>query len=551
MNRISIYRQALIVCLTLAAVAWPVAAAAQASGKQDKQVLKQQLKAYDLDYAECWSATSWKAKLFDIQLKACDRTIVAPAKRDSHWSRVAVLHQRRAALLYGLERDAEALAALELSEKIGAERNDELFNGSTAIGNHMLRALLLSRGDNKDAALSEIAAARQKRPYSVLIMRSLDAIENHIVKDFDVALERMTRSMSLNPDIARALFPINILRGNIKAASEIADDVSSINPKPIGGWTVSGENDERQQFAEANEVDLMRAYVWHAMGDKAKAASIIAGVRADIGSFSGSAPMARTPKDKVPKYKLEAYEQRVSTARSVGNLADRWEAAIKIRETAGSKLGEELLEEMDKANIKSLVAALDILRRLKFANADVKEDIDRVLKVNDLDLAAEVITLDIASLPELLPPPEQLSQVPLFARSGDGVLSLKGRELGFSQAKEKDSDIRTIRFGTQSGTGPMADELGLLAVATYAANEGKDSFIILSRRSLKRNTTVSGMYVGTYTYDSGHEAQYRVILLDSRQLPREFEGRKDRLIDVKTVIGDIKPRYDRYEALKD
>jgi hypothetical protein len=105
-----------------------------------------------------------------------------------------------------------------------------------------------------------------------------------------------------------------------------------------------------------------------------------------------------------------------------------------------------------------------------------------------------------------------------------------------------------VRFGTTSGSGPTAEELALLAAAQFTEKEGKDSFILLARRAIKRTTTVYGY--GNYTYDSGYESQLRLVMLDSANIPAEWQAKKARLITVKEVRDTLKPRYDALEARK-
>jgi hypothetical protein len=207
-----------------------------------------------------------------------------------------------------------------------------------------------------------------------------------------------------------------------------------------------------------------------------------------------------------------------------------------------------LFERADKTEPPSLLVGQDVIRQIQFTNPVTGEYVKRTISKTDERIASEILKLDANDLRDLLPDPEYLSQVPRFGSAGDGILF--ARENGISQAKEKGSDIRTIRFGTTSGTGPMADELSLLAIAQYAQKEGKDSFILLARRSIKRTTTVSGYYTGGYSFDSGYESQARVILLDSNNLPPEWAGKTGRLIMVKQVLDEIKPRYDALEARK-
>jgi hypothetical protein len=463
------------------------------------------------------------------------------------WDRRAQLLQGRATHLIGLGAHDAALQSLDEADAIGAQRNDNLFNGGLGVGNNMLRAYALGKQGKKEQARAVIAQTRTLRPHATTVDRALDRIEHNLDNNIDAMLAGSLTKIKWQPDLMRFLLPLYIWRGNMVDAAKIADDVSTINPKPIGGWTLSGTQSAGRQLEDDIEMQLQRAYVWAAMGDREKSDRIIAATQSDIAEYVGDQPVA--PKGgKVSKSAMRDYEARVSTGKAIEMLVARWEGAIQLRLDAAVRPAEELIERAQRMDVARLIVGLDLMRNLKFSNPEDQEQMNNLVKKTDDDLARDILKLDVSSLRDLLPEPEYLSEVPRLGKAGDGILF--GRENGISQAKEKDSDIRTIRFGTTSGSGPMAEELSLVAAAQYAQQEGKDSFILLARRIIKRTTTVSGYYTAGYSFDSGYESQLRVVLLDSKNLPAEWAAKGARLIMAAEVLGQIKPRYDAFEARK-
>lgn len=482
-----------------------------------------------------------------VGVTSCDAVLALPVADDDAWDRRAVLLQGRAGHLIALGAHDAALQSLDEADAIGAARNDPLFTGGIGAGNAMLRAYALGKQGKKEAALAEIGRGRKLRPHSTAIDRGFDRIENNITGSMEGMLATSASKIKWNPDLMRGMLPLYIWRGDFEGAARIADDVSTINPKPIGGWTISGTQSPGKQLSDDIEMQLQRAYVWAALGNLEKSAAIISGTQADIAEFIGKKPVA-TETRKPSKSELRDYDARVEEAKGIERLVERWQLAIQMRADAATVPGEELFLRAEQAQVAGLIVGLDLLRQFRFTNPAEGEQVKAMLARTDRGIAADILKLDAGDLRDMLPDPEYLSQVPRFGNAGDGILF--GRENGMSQAKEKGSDIRTVRFGTTSGTGAMADELMLLAIAQYAQKEGKDSFILLARRSIKRTTTVSGYYVAGYTYDSGYESQARVVLLDSANLPPEWSGKGTRLIMVKQLLDEIKPRYDALEARK-
>jgi tetratricopeptide (TPR) repeat protein len=482
-----------------------------------------------------------------VALSACDTLLALPPNNDYPWDDRARLLQARAAHLIGLEAHDVALEMLAESDALGAAKSDGLFQSGVGVGNMMLRAYALGQQGKKEEALAEVARGRDIRKHATAIDRTFSRIEHNLHNDIDRMLDDNAAKIKWQPNLMRFLLPLYVWRGRLESATPIVDEVSTVDPKPVGGWTLSGTVSASKQLSDDVDLQMLRAYVWATLGNVDKAQSIIVGARNDIAEFVGQRPAIVQGK-KPNKSAVRDYENRVIEGTSVSALITRWEAAIKLRSETQAKSAEELFSQAEGLDILGLSAGLDILRNLKFENPKDEADLAKAIAKYDTEIANSILKLSIADLWPLVPEAEYLNEVPKFGGAGDGIIF--GRENGFSQAKEKDSDIRTIRFGTTSGSGPMAEELALVAAAQYAQKEGKDSFILLARRVIKRTTTVSGYYVSTYTLDSGYESQVRVVLLDSNNLPAEWADKSSRLISVKQVLEDIQPRYDRLMALK-
>ncbi len=532
-----------------------------ASKSDVKKAKKELRRVREIYRSACFALGIQNVHVGATGLEACDGLLIIPHDElvtsgllfsvgPENWDSVASIQQRRAMHLYSLNKFADAIAAIDASDAIGRPRGDSLFDGSIGIGNHILRALSLHGLGKTAEAKAILATARAERPYALSVQQAINRTENHISPDIDAILARIAANKTQDPDALRGALTLGILMGKTEAASKIADDVSVANPKRIGGWSVTGDSDANGRFVADRGLDLKRAYVWAAVGQTQKAASLIASVRGDADSYAGPPPMPKFKGEKISKDTLAKFAAKVQAAKKLSDEADAWEKAIALRSDAQSKTGEEMQAALEAAKIMKIEAGIDILRLLKYQNPKERMGLIIFLKQQDSELMRGYATLTVRDLPALLPRGEQLYQVPKFG-AGDGMIN--ARETGYSQAKEDGDDEgapRTIRFGTFSGSGPMADELLLLAAANYAQTDSKDSFVMLSRQSIKRTTTTYGGYGPGYQSDAGYEASMRAILLDSANVPPEWADKKDRIISVKMVLDTIKRKYDGYEARK-
>lgn len=476
---------------------------------------------------------------------ACDRALGQALLKPEFWQRRAHLYQAKAMHLIAAESYDAALGALDESDTIGKARGEMMFDGSIGIGNIMLRALALGRLGRKDEALALLDAAQAVRPHALTIANALERVRNDVARDLDAMAARGEAAIVLHPNMGRALFPLYMLRGMPEKAARLSNRVSLVDPKPIGGWTISGEGNAYQDFRENQDWALRRAYVQAATGDYAGAERQIAAIQTEINEFVGSEPVPEPGKTKVSKSKQRDYDSRKLIGSRLLLDASKWQNAVSLRQQIGTASYAEIRAQMKEGKSGAFEALLDQLRLMvKAYPAEAQDEVKAIAALEDI-FASQILKLSNRDLPDILPRPESLAQFPRFARAGDGILL--ARENGFSQAKEEGSEARTVRFGTFTGTAAMADEMVLRAVADYAQREGKDAFILLSRRTITRTTTTTGLYGGG-TSNSGYEAQVRTMLINSSAVPAEYADQPERVLLVKDVLAQVMARHAPIEA---
>jgi tetratricopeptide (TPR) repeat protein len=476
---------------------------------------------------------------------ACDRALGQALLKPEFWQRRAHLYQAKAMHLIAAENYDDAIAAIDASDAIGKSRNDIMFDGSIGIGNALLRAVALGRTGRKDEALALLDAAQAVRPHALTIANALERVRNDVARDLDAMAARGEAAIMLHPNIARALFPLYMLRGMPEKAAKLSNRVSLVDPKPIGGWTISGEGNAYQDFRENQDWALRRAYVQAATGDYAGAKQQIAAIQTEISEFVGSEPVPDPGKTKVSKSKQRDYDTRKLIGSRLQLDASKWQNAVTLRQAIGTASYADIKAQMKEGKSGAFEALLDQLRLIVKAYPTEAQEEEKAIAALEGVFASQILKLSNRDLPDILPRPESLAQFPRFAKAGDGFLL--ARENGFSQAKEEGGEARTIRFGTFTGTAAMADEMVLRAVADYAQHEGKDAFILLSRRTITRTTTTTGLYGGG-TSNSGYEAQVRTMLINSSAVPPEYADQPERILLVKDVLAQVMARHGVIEA---
>jgi hypothetical protein len=445
-------------------------------------------------------------------------------------------------------QDAPALEALARSDTIGAARNDPIFDGSVGIRNAMMRAFVLNRLGRRDEAVAEVGRVRDRRRYSVLVQWGLD----RLLASFDGTLAQFialgNARVPDHPDMLRSLFLINLARGDMPGALPYAETMTLENPRPIGGWTVDGAGASRE-LSEHTELNAMRAYVFTANGRSDRSRAMLAEIDRDIAEFVGARPVAAEGR-RVSRSVMDAYEVRAGLGRQMEQSIDNWKQAIaaRARLNTGNVLTREQLER-DFPGAAATGAILDLALRVSISDPGAQRQRGEAVQRIERDMLERLVNVSARDLVALMPEVETLDRYPRFGRAGDGILI--GRDRGYSQAQEEGTTIRTVRFGTVTGSNATADELSLLAAATYAARDNFDSFILLSRRNLDRQMRIVGGYGGGSVLDHGSEGQIRVIMLNSASLPPEWATQRHRLIMAQDVLSSLGSRQEAIEARRE
>lgn len=533
-----------------AAPALPIPADPKAAKDQAKAARK----AREADGPACANREALKPWMIKTMVAACDRLLAMPTDPANPWSWRAEVLQYRALALVNAGDLKNAIDAIDESDAIGATQPDPLFELSTGIGNKMIRAYIMGRRGETKAARELLAQVRQQRPWSTTVVAGADAIELSLLGgDSEEITRRIGGRYRIDPDVARMLIYLNLMRGDLKGAAEMGNRVSMVDPRMRGGWTLQGGGSEDENLRNRVRIDCTKAYVAAALGDKAGSAAQFAAIEQFIAGYIGPDPRNVDPQLRPDKSQIKRFEERLATGTKLRAMVADWQDVTAKRDSFAEKDFKALYERF-KAYPSSadLLPALFDQGRVLNARQTGKEAAETKLFLDGFlrGLTGSITRFTPDELGQWVPRPENLDQVPRFASSASKWLFSDGS--GYSQSKEGEGDIRTVRYETMVGTRSLVEEMLLLAAANYARQEGKDGFIILSNRTLGRRTTMYGYYGGGgTTYESGVEAQARIMLVNTAALPAELAGSADRVITVAEVERDLKPRYDGYMARKD
>jgi|GEM_PF-3829392 len=449
--------------------------------------------------------------------------------------------------LLGAEGDGWNQVMSELAfERSGPER----FLSSIEL---MYQLIAMLQGKDSDAAqitlgrlTAQLAVLRRlSRSVAAMLQDKQDAgLQAAIVKDVGAVWEQVL------PDVARFLIYFHVMNGDLKSAAAMGERVSLVDPQMRGGWSLGGARSAEESVRDRVRMDCTKAYVAAALGNKAAAQAQLAGVGQYLDNYLGTDPRLSGEKNKPSKGKIREYEERLAIVTKQRELLGEWQDVAAKRENLPERTSEALMARFRtyKHTVDVLPALVEQIRHMATLvpaaeGAKLRAEADGLVRV----LTGRMSRLAPESLGSFMPKPERLEQVPKLASSASKWLFSDGS--GYSQAKEFNSDVRTVRYETLVGSKAMVEEMLLLAAANYARQEGKDGFVILSNRTLGRVTNYSG-YGGNYTVDSGVESQARIMLVNVGALPADFASSADRVITVAEIERDIKPRYDGYMARK-
>ncbi len=533
----------------------PKAIAPVALEKNEAKKLKKKNRA---DKSLCMDRSKllpWKVR---NMLDACDRLLSqeSPLKKRPI-SRQALL-QSRAIALINLNAHDLALEALDESDALGNTASYPLFDYSTGIGNKLIRSYILNHRGDKEAAFSLVNEVRNKRPYSKTILSGADSFEIAYDIKLDKLIKNYSQRVSLNPDLQRKLLFLHIINNDMQNAHTIGEQVSLINPRNKNSWKVSGEGDNASKLHKEIIHNAAKAYVFSINNETAKAEALLGRLDQDIIEYIGDDPNyiiengVRKKAPKVKKSKLRKYNARKSEGTKLSGIVTDWRTLIKIRKSQPYDDYGSLVKDSDK--LKHMVdiwpAYMDILNQYGLSG---KPDAEKSKKLYDglLNfLVFKNLKIDPLEIGQLIPANEYLHHIPKF--KSDSLDWFWGGKGGYSQKSEKNTpgDVRTIRYTNEIATQAITEEMLLLAIAAYGKKDGKDSFQLLSHRTLARQITTSGTYIRTFTRDAGYEAQARVKFFTSEEAKLESPETQKHIMSIDMVNNELLPIYKKYTMLK-
>lgn len=456
--------------------------------------------------------------------------------------------QRKALLEYSLGQYHQALQTLDQADMLADGQYAILHAGSFGIGNDMIRARIYSYTNRQAEAIALLERARAVRPYSHSTILSLDRIQLSITRDLTWYRSRLEQRSPLDPSAIKELFYLDFYEGNLERANAMADLAVFQEPRMLRGWAPAGGDKPQEDLRSEVEFIFLSAYISAALGDSERAERRFARARERIDNFVGPEPRP-APGRRVSRREVGDWEARRLSANAVRPREAIWRRGIEFRRAIkNGETGIEPNEEQIRL-VRDIDIGADILRLIASLHPETDAEITRIAIERR---NAAIQTLVRTNFEDYIPEMETLENYPHYAATS----VLANRTTGYSRdaLRPEDGGGQTIRFGTVSGSLATADELVLLAVAQYAQEEGKDSFILLARRTIERTSHISELYYpglrNVYDQDSGSEGSVLAVLLDSNAIPPEWEAHRARLIRVSDIMTSVGQRQEAIEALR-
>ncbi|MEK6542782.1 MAG: hypothetical protein AABZ45_11780 [Pseudomonadota bacterium] len=491
------------------------------------------------------------------RLTACERSAGDSLELlDGADNRSQIL-QRKALLEYGLGQYQQALLTLDQADMLAEDQNAVIHEGSFGIGNDTIRARVFARTNRQDEALSLLEQARAVRPYSRSIIHTLDLTQLSITRDLAWYRSRLEQRSSLDPSAIKGLFYLDFMEGNLERANAIADLAVFQEPRMLDGWTPAGGDKPQEDLRLEVNFIFLSAYISAALDDQPAAERRFARARERIDNFVGPEPHPR-PGRRVSRRELGDWEARRLVGNALRPREALWRRGIELRRAIKSReIGLNPNQEQGRL-VSDLDIGPDILRLIADLYPETKRDFETLAARGRNELIQTLSRTSEAELIQGIPEPETIDNYPNFGRGHRSILlaGVFNGDRGYTvdALRPEDGGMQTIRFGTLSGSLATADELVILAVARYAQDEGKDSFILLARRVIERTSHVTVSYYpglrSSHDENSGSEGSVLAVLLDSNSIPPEWEVHRVRLIRVADVLDSVGIRQANIEAAR-
>jgi tetratricopeptide (TPR) repeat protein len=477
-------------------------------------------------------------RLGDRGITACDKALADPLLLADHWLRRAHLQQAKALHAIQAGKPELALEAADQSDETG--KSDPFFAVSLGLGNQALRALALGRLDRKQDALDALEKVSAARPWSASIQRLTNMLQFRI--DAPTADASFRNSVPLAPENARLLYWDAFLRADYSEAIAYAPIITWDLPKKRGGWTMEGEAERQlENIEDRAQVTGALAFAMRMEGRTEEAALVVQEAADDLAEAMALPPQRAG--GKPPKKRdVEAWEKRQPYAEAGKRKLDLWQQAAEFVAGIPARHPDEAFANFASGPFSDLPIFPAVMGRLNLTTPEQIGAREEAIKQYQEQLAKEkreAMALTTRQIADLLPRRLTAKMMPVMKPAGDGYFL---SDTGLSRAQEGTSDIWTIRFVHKTAPIHVVEELAMYGAAMTAQREGKDSLVVLSRRSAELSTTIVGYYSSGSTFASGYEAQLRVRLVNANALPSELAGMEYRVIPASAIIDDMSKR---------
>lgn len=476
-------------------------------------------------------------------LEACDRALADDKRLKPKFTlRRANLLQARVLHLAALGQFVEALKALDAVEAMAPQFDARYWDIGLGLGDRAIRAYIYGKTGHPDEAAAQIAAIRAARPYSPNVQALADKLELPLMPGMNDYLARLSDRAAIDPGGVIVAFLIDLQYGSMADAARIGAGLSLDLPKGRGGWTILGEETRQYEQIE-QEAELAGSYAYALAASGKPEAAQTRLVEANLALGDAMAPPPPPEQGKTIKASVQRdYDQRVMFGNRGKQRIDLWSKLIDFRLAAPGMKPDDLMKRLQTFDPKDMPVIVDVMQ---VANLGPESESGQMELIQKSRAAIErnwrnQVDPSLRSIAQFLPRPESDQNRMRFKHSGDGYFVTDN---GYSRRRMDSDDDWTVRATDLAASGPTLEEAAVLSAALFARDKGYDRLLIQSRRVFQRETHVMSYGYTSSIQNSGREAQLRVRLVKSGEVPADIEGTQWRTLDVGKAIADLTPRF--------
>lgn len=460
-------------------------------------------------------------------IAACNSALADPL--------IAELSSRRAQLLLAkalhLFANGEMSVAFDSLKEADTARGvggNPFFQESMGAAISLTRAYFLIKSEKSPEATEILDSLAADRPYSATLADTI--VRLRLIDggnlERQIALRRATAPV--DPEQMMILSGYAALDGHWDTIIEFDQYIDLVSPPPRPGWSWT-EGDVREGLNQAMFGGIA-AYALAASGQKQAAELRLQETERRLELYKQAVKRKLNPSD-IWRVRQATYENAVAEV-------VKWRKAIALREAAPMLGFEAVGMRIRNETPSSFPFQVDLALRAAGDNPVAPEVVARVKKSLDERLAQDRL-LGIDQFFELLPQ-RALPRAPIAVRNARGFI--KEHDGGFTTETDKYGAM-VVRFSHAQLSKEAVEEMAMLTAARLALKAGKPGILILSQQTIGRLVDNCLGYLTCSKYQTGYDAQMRVVFLDPSALPAERAKDRWRVLDARSIEAQITSRY--------